>query len=119
MEERYLRVREEFERYYASFDPDTERLVKLLDEQVWEAPVKYSYEKKALMHELLCRECKVHLFEKSSFFFEISSGRERFRCPPSAFRSCFVEVAQHSNALLMNLWGRKCILFSCQFKFSF
>ena len=78
MEERYLRVREEFERYYASFDPDTERLVKLLDEQVWEAPVKYSYEKKALMHELLCRECKVHLFEKSSFFFEISSGRERF-----------------------------------------
>ena len=23
------------------------------------------------------------------------------------FRSCFVEVAQHSNDLLMNLWGRK------------
>ena len=32
-------------------------------------------------------------------------------CPPSAFRSCFVEVAQHSNDLLMNLWGRK--LSSC------
>ena len=28
-------------------------------------------------------------------------------CPPPAFRSCFVEVAQHSNDLLMNLWGRK------------
>ena len=27
--------------------------------------------------------------------------------PPSVFRSCFVEVAQHSNDLLMNLWGRK------------
>ena len=28
-------------------------------------------------------------------------------CPLSAFRSCFVEVAQDSNDLLMNLWGRK------------
>ena len=28
-------------------------------------------------------------------------------CPPPAFRNCFVEVAQHSNDLLMNLWGRK------------
>ena len=28
-------------------------------------------------------------------------------CPPPAFRSCFVEVAQHSNNLLMNLCGRK------------
>ena len=27
--------------------------------------------------------------------------------PPPAFRSCFVEVAQHSNDLLMTLWGRK------------
>ena len=29
------------------------------------------------------------------------------RCPLPAFRSCFVEVAQHSDDLLMNLWGRK------------
>jgi len=28
-------------------------------------------------------------------------------CPPPAFKSCFVEVAQHSNDLLMNLWERK------------
>ena len=28
-------------------------------------------------------------------------------CPPPAFRICFVEVAQYSNDLLMNLWGRK------------
>ena len=28
-------------------------------------------------------------------------------CPPPAFRSCFVKFAQHSNVLLMNLWGRK------------
>ena len=26
-------------------------------------------------------------------------------CPPPAFRSCFVEVAQHSNNILMNLVG--------------
>ena len=28
-------------------------------------------------------------------------------CPPPAFRSCFVEVSQHSNDLLMILWGRQ------------
>ena len=28
-------------------------------------------------------------------------------CPLPTFRSCFVEVAQHSNDLLVNLWGRK------------
>ena len=30
-------------------------------------------------------------------------------CPPPEFRSCFVEVSQHSNEklVLMNLWGRK------------
>ena len=28
-------------------------------------------------------------------------------CPLPAFRSCSVEVAQHSNDLLMNLWGWK------------
>ena len=28
-------------------------------------------------------------------------------CPLRAFRNCFVEFAQHSNVLSMNLWGRK------------
>ena len=28
-------------------------------------------------------------------------------CPPLVFRNCSVVFAQHSNALLMNLWGRK------------
>ena len=28
-------------------------------------------------------------------------------CPPPAFRSCFVELSQQSNDLLINLWGRK------------
>ena len=36
-------------------------------------------------------------------------------CPLPAFRSCFVEVAQHSNDLLMSLRGRKWspVLFLC------
>ena len=29
-------------------------------------------------------------------------------CPLPAFRSCFVEFTRRLNALLMNLWGRKC-----------
>ena len=29
-------------------------------------------------------------------------------CPLPAFRSCFVEFIRCLNALLMNLWGRKC-----------
>ena len=35
--------------------------------------------------------------------------------PSGAFRSCFVEVAQHSNDLLMNLWGESGlpVLFLC------
>ena len=28
-------------------------------------------------------------------------------CPPPVFRNCFVEFAQRSIDLLMNLWGRK------------
>ena len=45
-------------------------------------------------------------------FCPISFGREWATflgawCPPPVFRSCFGEVAQHLNDLLMNLWGRK------------
>ena len=29
-------------------------------------------------------------------------------CPLPAFRSCFVEFTRRLNALLMNLWGKKC-----------
>ena len=47
----------------------------------------------------------------SFIFCPTSFGREWAAflgpwCPPE-FRSCFVEVSQHSNDLLMNLWGRK------------
>ena len=39
-------------------------------------------------------------------------------CPPPVFRSCFGEVAQHSNDLLINFWWRKWspVLFLCHLK---
>ena len=46
-----------------------------------------------------------------SFIFCPTSFRRQWAaflgawCPLPAFRSCFVEFAQHSNVLLMNLWG--------------
>ena len=51
----------------------------------------------------------------SLFFFYILSylllkkmgGLSGACCPLPAFTSCSVEVAQHSNDLLINLWGRK------------
>ena len=48
-----------------------------------------------------------------SFIFWLTSFRRQWAaflgawCPLPAFRSCFVEFAQRSNVLLMNLWGRK------------
>ena len=45
------------------------------------------------------------------FFFLLSKSWVAFLgawCPLPAFSSCFMEFTQHLNALLMNLWGRKC-----------
>lgn len=78
MKNRNERVITEFQNYYASYDPCTEKMLDRIEEKVWNVPEKYSYLKKARMHELLCEECPVHLFRESDFFFEISSGRERF-----------------------------------------
>ena len=50
----------------------------------------------------------------SSFIFYLTSFQRNWAaflgawCSLPAFRSCFVEVAQHSDGILMNLWGRKC-----------
>ena len=72
MEKRRQRVLTEFQEYYASFDPCTEKLLNLVEEQVWNVPEEYSYLKKAHMHEVLSEACPVHLFRESNFFFEIS-----------------------------------------------
>ncbi len=72
-------VAKEFDSYYGSFDPDTERLLGLLRSRFPEgASASCSYETKAAMYELLAEECRIHLFRHSDFFFEISSGRGRF-----------------------------------------
>ena len=48
-----------------------------------------------------------------SFIFCLTSFKREWAaflgawCPLPAFRSCFVEVDQRPNDLLMNLWGRK------------
>ena len=72
-------VAAEFDAYYSSFDPDTDRLLELLRARFPEdAPLPSSYEAKAALYELLAGECRIHLFRRSGFFFEISSGRDRF-----------------------------------------
>lgn len=106
MDNRRKRVEAEFDSYYAGFDPDTQRLLGLLEEKVWNVPVEYSYSKKAMMHELLCQECKVHLFRESSFFFEMSSGRERFtwgglQSPVGSF------MHEKTADLWLNLYGKE------------
>ncbi|MBP3334476.1 MAG: hypothetical protein J6M35_10585 [Clostridia bacterium] len=68
----------EFDSYYSTYDPDTKRLLALLENMVKENSNVSSYTLKANMYEILCRECSVHLFENSDFFFEMSSGRGRF-----------------------------------------
>ena len=65
-----------------------------------------------LLHDSLPR-AGLHPWLFLSFIFCPTSfwgGRAAFLgawCPPPGFRSCFMEVIQHSNDLLMNLWGRK------------
>ena len=72
------KLEREFDNYYSSYDPDTKRLVLLLEEMTAKNEGASSYTLKANMYEILCRECSLHLFENSDFFFEMSSGRGRF-----------------------------------------
>lgn len=78
MTDAFRRTAEEFETYYAHFDPDTDRLLALAEETDRLHGEETSYERKTALYELLCRECRVHLFRESDFFFEMSSGRGRF-----------------------------------------
>ena len=71
------RVGGEFDDYYTTYDPCTGVLLKKLDELAASSAGDSSYRKKTKMHELFSRECPVHLFRESPFFFEISSGRDR------------------------------------------
>lgn len=72
------RVEAEFDHYYSHYDPATQPLLDRLNRMLEQNPDDSSYELKTKMYELLCRECPIHLFRESDFFFEISSGRERY-----------------------------------------
>ncbi|MGI6227213.1 MAG: hypothetical protein ACOYJ1_13265, partial [Peptococcales bacterium] len=73
-----IRIAEEFDLYYSNFNPDSERLLKIVNQMYEIHKIDSSYILKTELHELMCRECKVHLFKESPFFFEISSGRTRY-----------------------------------------
>ena len=68
----------EFDDYYTNFDPCTSSLLAKTDALAAETAGESSYSRKAAMHEMLARECPVHLFRETPFFFEISSGRGRY-----------------------------------------
>ncbi len=72
------RIITEFDAYYTGFDPYTAPLLAKLDALAEETVSESSFSRKAAMHELLARECPVHLFRETPFFFEMSSGRGRF-----------------------------------------
>lgn len=67
----------EFDEYYGSYDPCTEKIVNGLNEIYEENKNISSYELKAKNIEYMCRNGLVKIFENSPFFFEFSSGRER------------------------------------------
>jgi len=72
------RIVAEFDGYYAGFDPHTAPLLAKTDELAAETAGESSYARKTAMHEMMARECPVHLFRETPFFFEISSGRGRY-----------------------------------------
>lgn len=74
---RYIPVENEFEVYYSTYDTQEAELLSLLETSYEELADASSYVKKTAMYEILCDNCKVHLFRESPFFFEISSGRGR------------------------------------------
>lgn len=78
MQEQYRKTTEELSAYYSSFDPYTKPLIEQLDALKAAGEGASSYELKTRMYELLCRICPIHLFEENDFFFEMSSGRERY-----------------------------------------
>ena len=72
------RVITEFDTYYSTYDPCTAPLLAKMDALAAETAGESSYARKAAMHEMMARECPVHLFRETPFFFEISSGRGRY-----------------------------------------
>lgn len=72
------RIIAEFDDYYTNFDPCTASLLAKMDALATETAAEPMISRKAAMHGMLARECPVHLFRETPFFFEISSGRGRY-----------------------------------------
>ena len=72
------RIIAEFDDYYTNFDPCTAFLLAKMDVLAAETAGEPMISRKAAMHGMLARECPVHLFRETPFFFEISSGRGRY-----------------------------------------
>ena len=68
---------QEFEEYYSTYDPCTEKLLAKQEEIYAAHKDEPSPLLKARMIKMLSEECPVHLFRRSPFFHEFSSGRER------------------------------------------
>ena len=71
-------LRDEFERYYSTYDACVEPLMEKIRQIAAASPDDSSYLRKTKIIEMFCREAPVHLFENTPLFFEIASGRPRF-----------------------------------------
>ena len=71
------RASEEFDAYYSTYDPCTDKLLTEFERIYAGRGDMSSYELKARGIAYLCDHASVHVFEHSPFFFEISSGRAR------------------------------------------
>ena len=71
------RASEEFDAYYSTYDPCTDKLLTEFERIYAGRGDMSSYELKARNIAYLCDHAPVHVFEHSPFFFEISSGRAR------------------------------------------
>ena len=78
IEDRKQRIIAEFDGYYTNFDPCTASLLEKMNALAAETAGEPMISRKSAMHEMLARECPVHLFRETPFFFEISSGRGRY-----------------------------------------
>lgn len=94
-------VEQEFVDYYASFDPHTEVLLRKLDAMCEQNQGASACVLKTKMYEILSEDCPLKLFEKSSFFFEMASGRERF-----TWGGLHSEVGTYFSKKTFDLWRK-------------
>lgn len=68
----------EVDRYYDTFNPDTERMAAFAEKILENKCDKSSLVLKTEITEMICEKAKLHLFKNLPFFFEFSCGRNRY-----------------------------------------